>query len=263
MPKLWQSVALVGALLTPTCGWAQGFMQPEGKGRVITSVIYSHSDKGFDDDGDAVDIADYDQLQVYVLAEYGLTKDLTLLLTPSYRDVQVKGGDSTSGLGYTDVGARFRLASTDTFTLAAQGLVRIPGKKRRDNVAQIGATDAEYDLRMQGTKTFEIGGMSSFFILEGAYRLRDGQPPNEFKIDGTLGVRLAPRFQVLASSYNTISDGRGVGIFSNKFRYHNAYVSGVYDVTPQVSLQLGLQGTLAGRNALRERGLFGSAWFRF
>ena len=216
----------------------------------------------FDDYSDVRDISDYDHLQVCLLTEYGVTDIVTLLLTPSFRSVDVEEGDDSTGLGHTDVGARVGLARGSNCVISAQGLVRIPGVKRRDNQAQVGNTDTEYDLRLAGARTFRLAGANSFVSLEGAYRRRDGQPPNEFHVDATLGVNATARL-LLASSYDTISDGRGSGVFQNKFRYDNVYLSGVYDVTDAIALQLGVQGTVAGRNALRKRGVFGGVRSRF
>ncbi|RZM33396.1 MAG: hypothetical protein EOP67_22600 [Sphingomonas sp.] len=238
---------------------AQAFTQAKGHGRVITSLLWSNSDKGFNDDGHVIDIADYRKTEVYALGEYGVTDDFTVLLTPSFRDVSVKNGSNSSGLGYTDVGARYAVARGSNFVLSAQGLVRFAGQKRRDVQAQVGATDTEYDLRGQAGYTF---GQGSFAIVEGGYRLRAGAPPNAFNIDATLGIRAAPRLLLLASSYNAISDGRGRGVFA-PYRYHNVYLSGAYDVSDHVTVQLGVSGTVAGRNALRERGLLGGLWYRF
>jgi len=238
---------------------AQAFTQEKGHGRVISSLLWSTSDKGFDDDGRVIEIADYKKTELYLLAEYGLTDDLTLLVTPSLRDVSVDGGSDSRGLGYTDVGARYALARTDRLVISAQALARFPGKKRRDILAQVGSTDMEYDLRGQAGYSF---GRGSFAILEGGYRFRAGDPPNAFNIDATIGIRAAPRVLLLASSYNAISDGRGRGVFA-PYRYHNVYLSGAYDVSRHVTVQLGATGTVAGRNALRERGLLAGLWYRF
>jgi hypothetical protein len=238
---------------------AQAFTQREGEGRVISSVIYSRSTRGFDDDARVRDIPDYDKLEVYLLGEYGVTDDLTLLATPSFRDVQVRGEDDSTGLGFTDLGARYRVASGDRFAVSLQTLVRIPGQTRRDRLAQVGQTDIEYDLRAQGGVSFDGG---HFAILEGGYRWRSGDPPDQVNVDATVGLRAAPRLLLLASSYNTISDGSGQGVF-RRYRYHNLYLSAAYDVSPWVTAQVGTLATVAGRNALRERGLFGGLWFRF
>lgn len=259
LTKLALASGAAAALSGATPARAQAFTQEKGHGRVITSLLWSDSHKGFDDDGHTIDIADYKKTEVYFLAEYGLTDDLTLLLTPSLRDVSVEGGSDSKGFGYTDVGARYRVANTGNFVFSVQGLARFPGKKRRDLLAQVGVTDMEYDVRGQAGYTF---GQGSFAIVEGGYRFRAGDPPNAFNLDATLGLRVAPKLLLLASSYNTISDSRGRGVFA-PYRYHNVYLSGAYDVSRHVTLQLGASGTVAGRNALRERGLLAGVWYRF
>lgn len=238
---------------------ADPFVEAQGEGRVIVTFIHTESSKGFDNRGHVADISDYDQNQVYVQAQYGLTDDLTLLLTPSYRDVDVKGGDSTKGLGYTDVGARYRLAYGDDWLLTVQGLARIPGKKRADRAAQVGNTDAEYDLRIGGA--YMMG--PAFVTAEGGYRLRSGDPPNEFHADFTVGSHVTPEFMVLATMLNRFSDGKGRNIFNQSYRYGDAYVSGAYQMNDNVTLQVGFTGTVYGKNALRQRGPFVGLWFDF
>ena len=53
---------------------AQAFTQERGHGRVITSLLWSESRRGFDDDGHAVDIADYQKTEIYFAAEYGIIR---------------------------------------------------------------------------------------------------------------------------------------------------------------------------------------------
>lgn len=235
----------------------------ESRGQMIATFYYSNSEQGFDADGNRIDIPDYRKLELYLLTEYRATDDLTLVVTPSFRDVAVEGaGDDSSGLGYTDLGARYRLAHGAGWSLAAQGTVRIPGDRRRDVLAQVGSTDAEYDLRMRGLYGFAVGEDSGFVDVQGAYRLRDGDPPNEYHLDVTLGYRPVPSLLVMAQSFSTFSDGRGSGVF-DRYRYHNVQLSAVQQVARGVSLQAGWMGTLGGENALRERGAFGGVWLSF
>jgi hypothetical protein len=184
------------------------------------------------------------------------------MVTPSVSHVNVQSGDDSTGLGYTEFGARYRIAAGDGGVLSLQGSVRIPGKKRRDNIAQIGATDSEIDLRVLGGTSFKLAGMDGFIDLQAGYRIRNGGPPNEFRLDATFGVRPADKLLLMAQSFNVISDGAGTGVFG-KGRYSNLYLSGVYDVDKRWSVQLGAIGTVSGRNALRERGFLVSLWRRF
>ncbi len=247
----------------PAQALAGAWTLPQGSGQVIATGIYSDSDEGFDDRATSVDINDYRKAEVYVLAEYGVTDDLTLMVTPSFSHTSVQGnGDDTTGPGYTELGARYRFAKTRHGAFSFQTSLRVPGKRRQDNVAQIGATDTEIDLRALAGMNFRVANKEAFVDFQGGYRIRNGAPPNEFRLDATFGIRPAPRLLLLAQSFNTISDGSGRGIFG-RHRYSNLYASGVYEVSPKWSLQLGVLATLSGRNALQERGLLSGVWFKF
>lgn len=251
---------LAGLAAVPA--FAGAWTQAKGRGQAIVTGLYSHSGKGYDGKGDVVDIADYAKSEAYALVEYGLTDRLTLMINPSLRHVSVEGGDDTSGLGYTELGGRYRLTTDQSFVFSVQATARIPGAKRRDNLAQVGATDEEYDVRALAGVPFKIGTKDAFVDLQGGYRFRAGSPPNEYHADATFGVRPAANFLVMAQVLNTFSDGAGAGVFTS-YRYHNAYLSGVYDLDSRWSLQIGGLATLGGRNALRERGLTTAIWYRF
>ena len=99
--------------------------------------------------------------------------------------------------------------------------------------------------------------------MEGSYRFRTGGAQNEVHVDFTAGTHPAPRLLILASVYNTFSDGVGAGVYNYKYRYHDIYLSAVYDLNKNISFQLGATGTVAGQNALRQRGPVVGIWFKF
>jgi hypothetical protein len=252
---------LTTAIASPA--FASAWTKPQGTGEVIVTSINTTSHRGYDTDGNTQDIPDYDKSEVYVLAEYGVTDDLTVMATPSFSDVHTQGpGGDTSGLGYTELGARYRLAHSDGSVFSVQGTVRLRGERRRDTLGQVSADGNEYDLRLLGGTSFVLAGMNGFVDVQGGYRLRDRAPPNEFHADATLGIRPAQSLLLMAQSFTTISDGAGAAGFP-KYRYSNIYVSGVVDVTSSLSLQAGGIATIAGRNALRERGFLAGVWYRF
>lgn len=235
----------------------------KGQGQLLVTGVYSHSDHGFDANGKTIDIPDYDKQELYLLGEYGLTDDLTLIVAPSFRHVGIQGSaDDTTGLGYTELGGRYRVVGGSHWVGSLQATARIPGAKRRDSLAQVGSTDAEYDVRALGGASFSIGRMPGFVNLEGGYRVRAGDPPNEYRADATLGIRPAKRVLIYTLWSNSWSDGAGKGVFQ-AYRYHNAFLNAAYDLNDRWSLQLGGLATVAGKNALRERGATGGVWFRF
>lgn len=241
---------------------ADPWTREKGHGQVHTTVYATDSARGFDDSGKVVDIPDYTKTEAYLLVEFGLTDNLTLIATPSFRAVSVENGDDTQGLGYTDLGARYRIASKDNWVLSVQGLLRVPGKRRRDSLAQVGSTDAEYEARVLVGRSFKIGNTDAFLDVQGAYRAREGAPPDEGKADLTLGARPRSDWLVMAQLFNTFSLGQGQSGFP-QYRYHNFQLSVTKDLASNLSLQLGGMMTLDGRNALRERGLLTGLWFRF
>jgi len=252
----------LGLALAAPPAWASAWTLPQGQGQAIVTGVHSHSDKGFDTDGEVIDIADYTKDELYLLVEYGVTDALTVIVNPSIRHVSAEGGEETSGFGYTELGARYRLAQGGRFVASVQGSARIPGERRRDSLAQVGTSGMEYDVRGLVGTGFELGGAPGFVDLQGGYRVREGGPPNEFRLDATLGIRPAPRVQLFAQSFSTFSDGAG-GAAYPAYRYHNAYLSGVYELNANWSVQLTGLATLGGENALRERGVSAGLWYRF
>lgn len=252
--------ALAAAAAAAAPAAAGPWTMADGKGRVIVTAIYSHAPKIYGPDGNPAPAPDYDQYQIFFQGEYGITDRLTLLAAPSLRRVEVEGGDNTSGLGYTELGARYKLLDQDQFVLSLQGTTLIPGVRRRDNIAQIGSTDTQVDVRVQAGYSFDLGNTPGFASAEGGYRLRGDGQPDEFRLDATVGIKPAARLTLLANAFNTWSNGRGP---FGSYRYSNVYAGAVYEVTDTVAVQLGGLATVTGRNALRERGVYIGLWLKF
>ncbi len=256
-------IALATSAVRPEDAQAAAWTLPKGDGQAILTGIASDSPRGFDARGHSVDIATYDKADAYLLIEYGLTDAITLIANPSLRHVSVDDASSdTNGLGYTELGARWRVARGDTWVASLQATARFPGEERRDGRVQVDSTGEEYDVRGLLGRGFPVFGKPAYVDLEGGYRVRQGGPPDEFHADVTVGVRPVTRVLLLAQAFNVVSKGAGTGIFGES-RYSNVYVSGVYDLDRHWSVQVGGYTTVAGRNALEERGGVIGLWYRF
>lgn len=250
----------LGTLASPAR--AGPWTMPKGEGRVIVTTIYSHAGQSFDGDGDSVNAADYDQLMAFFAAEYGVTEDITLLATPSLRRIEVEDDSTSFGIENVELGARWRLFHNDRWVVSAQGTAFIPGNSRRARVAQIGSNDAQYDARLQVGHGFASGKLSGFASIEGGYRFRSGDAPDEYHADATLGIHATSRLILIGNFFNTWSNGAGRGNYPS-YSYSNLYAGGVYEVRPGLSFQLGGLATVTGRNALRERGIYSGLWVKF
>lgn len=108
-----KQIGLLGSMLclcVSSPAWADPYTRAKGEGRVIINGIHSGSSKAFDDNGDSQNIPDYNQDHLYITGEYGVTDDLTVVVAPSLQRIKQDGYKSHSGLGYTDVGVKYRVA---------------------------------------------------------------------------------------------------------------------------------------------------------
>jgi len=243
---------------------AGAWTHAQGHGQIIVSATATDSPKGFDDNGDSVDIPDYRKFELNSLIEYGITDAVTAILQPQIQSIDVGSPVDADrfGLGYSELGTRVRLWSDDTAVFSGQVIARIPGTYDENDPASIGNTDPELDVRMLYGRSFGIGSWSSFLDIQLGYRARFGDPPSEFKADVTFGTRPTADLLLLAQSFNSIGDGSEKSIFVSG-REHKVQLSGVWDINESWSLQLGGIATVAGENALRERGLVAAVWHRF
>ena len=196
--------------------------------------------------------------------EYGVTDWLTVMAIPGLQriDIAAPVGAHRSGVGYTEFGARTRLWQGSNWVVSGQGTFRVPGTYDAANPAAIGYTGAEIDIRGLFGASFEIGGWPAFVDAQLAQRFRAGGPPNETRVDLTLGLRTARQWLLLAQSFSVISQGSGSALFPS-YDYHKLQLSVIYDITPRWALQGGAFSTVSGRNALQENGVVLGAWYRF
>ena len=206
----------------------------------------------------------HSKVELQALFEYGVTNWVTFMMSPSLQHVDIAApvDAQRTGLGYTDIGGRLLLWQGSSWVLSAQTTLRVPGTFDKSNPAAIGYTDPELDIRALFGYSFTAGAWPAFVDVQLAQRFRFDGPPDEFRADVTLGVRVDPRWLVLLQSFNVISEGAGTLGFSS-YAYYKFQLSAVYAVTPAMSLQLGGFTTYAGHNALQENGVVLSGWYKF
>lgn len=257
-------VLAMGLMASPTAAFAGAWTLGAGTGAATVSGTASQSNKAFDGSGKLQSIPRYSKDELQALIEYGATDWLTVMLAPSLQHVGIGGpfDAQRTGLGYTDIGARMRLGNGDSWILSAQTTLRVPGTFDKSNVAAIGYTEPEIDVRGLLGYSFAVGAWPAFVDVQVAQRYRLGGPPDEFRTDVTLGVRPHDRWLLLMQSFNVISEGAGSWGYPS-YAYYKFQLSAVYALTPALSLQLGSYTTYWGRNALQENGMVLGAWYKF
>jgi len=259
-------LAALGLIVSAGVAHAGAWTYRQGEGQVILQGLAARSDSEFGPSHRLYDSRPYDKVEVTLVFEYGATDWLTLIVAPQFLSVSLGDPDPSSyaGPGYTDLGARARLWQQDGAVVSAQVVARVPGTGDSSSAAAVGYQDAELDLRLLAGLSFVLWERPAFLDLQVAQRQRFGDPPDELRFDLTLGVRVAERWQLLAQSFNVVSEGAGEGPYFNaSYEYYKAQLGAAYDLSAAVTLQAALVSTWLARNAPQENGLVLSALYRF
>jgi hypothetical protein len=253
----------LGVLVSPCAAVAGAWTLPQGSGQAVLTLTGSSANSAFDGSGLAP-APRYNKLEPQGLFEYGVTDQFTVIAAPGLQHVDIASPTDArrTGLGYTELGGRYRLLQAGSWVLSGQATLRVPGTNATSNPAAIGYTGAETDIRGLAGYGFVLRTMPAFVDLQVAQRFRAGAPPNELRADATFGLQVAPQWLLLAQSFNVFSEGAGRAPFTS-YDYYKLQLSAVYSLTAAVSLQLGGFTTYAGRNALQENGALVGAWYRY
>lgn len=243
----------------------------DGAWQIITTASASRAVQEYDNSGDVQPRDAFRKYALRTYIEYGLTEWLTLSAEPSFERLEFGQGDAKEteqGLNSTGLAARFRIAQLGRHVLALQPTVYLPGqlKTSKTTVQSIGGLD--FDARMLYGGSLEVSWLKRdwpiFWGVEASYRLRANDPPNEVHGDLTLGVGIRENVQIIGQTFSIVSIGpnESESPYAD-FSLHKVQISSVYRMTKHLSLQVGGFSAIAGRNTIREDGVFASMWLNF
>lgn len=243
---------------------AGAWTQEEGTGQAIVTGLYSEADAAFDHDGHAATRPEFEKGAVAILVEYGLTDSFTLLGEGEFG--AEREGDlpfARPALSHVGIGGRLRLYEADGFVASGQISARVEDAFGAADAAvdTFGWDAPQIEARALAGYGFTLGDYPAFVDAQAAYRYRVGDGADEVKLDLTFGIRPWSNILLLAQGFATFSAGGGEDV--ETYAYHKAQLSVVYDVNEQWSVQAGGFATLAGTNAIKERGLITALWYSF
>lgn len=252
-------------LCAPSFAWAGAWTLPEGTGQWLASLTASTSIAYLEGSHGLMPTPRYNKDEFSALIEYGVTNHLTAIFDPELQHIDIAAPTSAarSGLGYTEFGARYEFFEVPDWVASGQATLRIPGTTDTSNPAAVGYTDVQADLRALFGHNFKIADQPAFADLEVAERLGTAGGPSEFRIDGTLGVKIVPRWMLLVQSFNVFSEGAVAPLYGGSYQYFKLQVTAVYTLTPTWWLQGGGFTAYAGENALQENGVILGVWHQF
>ncbi|GGF85311.1 hypothetical protein GCM10007301_51490 [Azorhizobium oxalatiphilum] len=239
---------------------------PPGQSEFWATTSIAAAGSAFGPGYELRDGASYRKVEQNVLFEHGAMDGLTLLLGTQFLAVTITGPQRTqyAGPGYTDVGGRVRLMQGEGWVVAAQVVARAPGVGDARSRAAVGYRDWEADLRLMVGADFPLGGWPAFLDVALAQRQRFGDPPDELRLDATLGLGVMPGLLLLLQSFNVMSEGAGEGAdFAVSYEYYKAQAAVLLEVNGQLSLSMAAFATVLARNFPQENGLVLAARYRF
>ena len=256
----------LGLLITaaPVPALAGAWTLPEGQGQAALIGTWSNAGRAFDAAGNLQAAPQINKFELQGLLEYGVTDAFTVMLLPGLQhlDIAAPVNAQRTGLGYFEIGGRYRLFNGPSWVVSAQATLRAPGVFEPINSAAIGYSEPEVDFRVLFGRSGSLGGWPVFADLQLAQRFRAGSPPDEFRADVTFGVRPLPGWMLLAQSFNVFAEGSRPPLLPS-YAYHKLQLSIVHDLTPAWSVQFGGFSTVTGHNALQENGMLLGTWYRF
>jgi hypothetical protein len=256
-------LAIVAIIAAPIRARAGAWTQPEGHTQILFGMIYSHAAIGFDNHGRPSIPLGYSKMLVQLDAEYGWNNWLTLLGSPEYTHADfVKSGGQ---LGRDDAvrlggGARVRLLK-DFGIVSVQVTAKAAGAFD-SSVASDRPEGRQIEFRVLYGTGFSLFGHHGFFDAELGQRWIAGGHTNEIPIDLTLGLRVTKTSRVFLQSFNTLGEGKGAAPYGY-YRVHKLSMSVVTRLRPGLFLESGSFYTVAGQNALAERGFNLRVWVEF
>jgi hypothetical protein len=263
---------------------AGAFLLPPGEGLLIVTTSFEEATRSYDGAGRLTRAPSYKKFETRAYVEYGLFEQLTLVAETSHmhfrsasasRDLdrlailtqEARAGaplvlpDTSSDARYAGVGsgwlgARLRLLQLGSAVVSVQASLRAAtpsAQKFLDMKRRL-----QHDARLQYGLPFRLFGFDGFGEAQIGFR-SDGQSGGEIRADFTCGVRPIESLLLLAQSFAVVAPGgRSISMASQKFQ-----LSAVYDLTRDISLQIGGLAAVQGVNASAERGVIGAVWYRF
>lgn len=243
----------------PTNAFAGAWTLEAGRGEVIATGLSSTADEAFGSGGGGTAPAAFMKGSASLFVQHGWTDRLTVFAKlEAGREADDATGYARSGLSEFLTGARLRLFSRGGFVASAA----LAGRITHEGKDGIELGGSRFEPSLAAGYGFTVFDLPAFVEAEASYGWRvAGEGFDEAKLNVTAGLRPFERWLVLAQSFSTFGLGGSDG--AESYAYHKLQGSLVYDLSDRWSVQSGIFVTVAGKNALKERGVVSAIWYRY
>lgn len=256
--------ALAFALaLAPAASRAGAWPNAPGEGLLILAGTYDYADRGFDPDGRPREAIRYEKQEISLFGEYGLTRRITLVGRAALQDVTIENDgmiDTKSGLAASEIGARAVVFRRDWDVLSIQATLVLPGDVENVSDLRLGEGGRDYEARVLYGRSFALLGGDGFAEAQAGWRVRQGAPPDEARLDLTLGWS-DNGWSAMAQAFGLY--GTGATLPRRDYENLKLQASVARELGDRMQLQFGAFRTVAGRSIVQETAVFVAVWRRF
>ncbi len=259
----WKTAGALALACAPVWALAGAWPKAPGEGQIILTTTYDRARRGFDADGELGQELRYDKIEVSAFGEFGVLPRLTAVGRTAFQDVTMEnewGREAASGLSASEAGLRATLLQRDWDVLSVQGTAIVPGDVENVTDLRLGEGGWDYEARVMYGRAFEFQGGHGFAEGQFGWRWRAGAPPDEARVDLTLGWSKGP-WTVMGQAFAL----KGTGAQPPRRDYENVKLqaSVARDISDDTRLQAGVFRTVSGNSIVQETAVFLGLWKRF
>ena len=214
--------------------------------------------------------SDFSKKELQVLSEYGLSENwnigFNLFGNNQIDSNSHKTNYELTGISRTDLFARRQLYRNDDYAISSQMSVSLPAYYTNKNAdGKVLYEKLAAELALFAGYNFEALGQHHWAASKIAYRHRTGVFDDQYLLSTQMGLRVHEKLAIIpeiniTQSAKEIATPLNSIAGDNNYNLTNAQISVAYDITDNVSLQLGLFQHVAGKNAGAGGGGFLSLW---
>jgi len=264
LPILAASLILISAGSVFAGAWTQ----EKGKSYHRVAANYYYADEEYNADGDSRPMAfngEFTDSNLNYYTEYGILDELTVMASVYYKMIEREDDYykyETNGMGDVDLGARYRLHSSDIGIFSLQGLVKIPEFYDEDDALPLGNGQYDYELRLlYGRSLWPM--IPGYMNLEAGYRWRAKAPSDEFRYLVEIGSELGQNFYARAKldalvsmdNADTVTDDFGNPTSTLEYDLAKLDLTLGYHIAKDWGLELGYTPAVWGENTAK-----GATW---
>ena len=243
-------VAVIITLATATTAQAGAWVQPMGKGLLITQATYYSTDSYFDTNGQKQSQPRFSKYELQPYGEYGLNDWLTLGGS-AYAQSVSQAGTRNRGIADPEIFARARLWHSDTQVISVQPLVKFASHFQKGGSPQGGSKSRDAELSILYGRNVKILGDRDYVDSRVGYRMRDHGLSNQVRSDVAVGLNINNTVQIIPALRSVMATDMTEAATFNEggdldYSVLKAEVTGVYRMNDRQWLQASLFKHVAG-----------------